>query len=305
MEDIRIRIDSRFLRVEFVLDTLRRVGRRTTQFLLVLSLICGAPLFIFGQAPFQGTQISADLAGMRDGSLSTRKAAFDQLIQNISREDRHSWQSNRAGALGSFLSRHPEQSEQIKRGLINLLAVENEIFISGEPGSRTEDDGEYYAEVIDTVASLHDDRAIPALVGAMSTGGMAVSGLMKYGDKAIPPVLEKLKSPDAFVRASALRTSVDLLQASKAPGAQEQLHQVLLSSLQDKSYAIRSLAVLNIGCLDDRQKFVPLLEQIAKTDPAKSPGLKPLDGGDNGELYPVRYDARLVLREIASNKGCE
>jgi hypothetical protein len=55
-----------------------------------------------------------------------------------------------------------------------------------------------------TVSSLNDDRAIPALVGAMTTGGMAQRGVLKYGDKALTSVMEQLKSSDALVRASAL-----------------------------------------------------------------------------------------------------
>ena len=52
----------------------------------------------------------------------------------------------------------------------------------------------------------------------------------------------------------------------------------------------------------------PILEGIAKTDPEKFRG-KALDGGDGDEFYPVfypvRYDARRVLRDTQDNTVSE
>jgi hypothetical protein len=48
---------------------------------------------------------------------------------------------------------------------------------------------------------------------------------------------------------------------------------------------------------------VPLLKEIAKTDPQEFPG-KALDGGEEDGFYPVRADARQLLRDIQNNEGC-
>jgi hypothetical protein len=77
---------------------------------------------------------------------------------------------------------------------------------------------------------------------------------------------------------------------------------LILSSLEDRNSVVRSAAVDSIDCLEGRQEFVSTLEKIAKTDPDKFSG-KALDGGDGSELYPVRYDARRVLRDIQNNTG--
>jgi len=116
-------------------------------------------------------------------------------------------------------------------------------------------------------------------------------------------VLEQLKNPDALVRAAALGMSVTLLEKRNDPTSHKHAVDIIRSNLTDSASVVRSHAVREIGCLDERQDFVPTLENIAKTDPERFPG-KAQDGGDGEEFYPVRYDARRVLRDIQSNKRC-
>jgi HEAT repeat protein len=213
--------------------------------------------------------------------------------------------SSQGDVLATFLSQHPEQADRIKLGLIQLLKADNADF-QGEstaPGTYTEDDTEHYAEVVNVVSSLNDERAVPALVDAMTTGGMAQQSLLKYGDKAIGPVLAQIKSSNDMVRTSALNMGIALLEKRNDPASNAQIRELIRSSLADPSMIVRRTAVQQIGCLDDRQSFVPLLKEIARTDSQKLPG-KALDGGDGNEFYPVRYDARRVLRDIQDDKKC-
>ncbi|HXY23038.1 MAG TPA: HEAT repeat domain-containing protein [Candidatus Acidoferrum sp.] len=260
------------------------------------------------QAVFPPTStVSVALTRMQSKNLRTREAGFDELMTALASDEGGQAQPpDTAEVLTRFFSGHPSQAEQVKVGLIRLLEKENKTFITDKsvpPGSYTEDDSEYYASVIDAVSSLNDDRTIPALVGAMTTGGMAQRGLLKYGDKALGPVLEQLKNPDALVRASALGMSITLLEARNDPESHKRTVDLIRSALADSASVVRAHAVREIGCLNERQEFVPTLENIAKTDPEKFPG-KALDGGDGEEFYPVRYDAQRVLRDIQSNKTC-
>jgi hypothetical protein len=116
-------------------------------------------------------------------------------------------------------------------------------------------------------------------------------------------VLAQLKSSDDMVRTSALNMGIALLEQRNDPGSNTQIKELIRSSLADESMIVRRPAVQQIGCLEDRQDFVPLLKEIARTDPEKLPG-KALDGGDGNEFYPVRADARQVLRDIQNNEGC-
>jgi hypothetical protein len=195
----------------------------------------------------------------------------------------------------------------VKLGLIQLLSTENYYFIESKnppTDDHEEDDvSEHYAELIDTVSSLHDERAIPALAGAITTGGMAQRGLLKYGDKALGPVVEQMKSPDALVRASALGMAITILQRHNDFASHARIKEILRASVADSGSVVRTKAVWEIDCLNDRQDFVSILEKLAKTDPQKLPG-KADDGGDGDEFYPVRFDARRVLRHIQNNQPC-
>lgn len=262
------------------------------------------------QSPSLDARVSRILARMKDKQLSTREAAFSDMMGLLSEEQPQAWQSGQADAIASFFARHPDQARRIKLGLIQLLGPENEAFTKGKPGSLTEDDTNYYAEVVRTVSTLNDERKTPALAGATSTGRMAQQAIFQYGDKALAPVLEQLKRQpdpnsvsDLLAQASALQMSFALLAKRGDPTSQAQIRELILAYVKAPSGATRRIAVQEIDCVDDRQNFVSLLTEISKTDPQKLSG-KPLDGGDNNQFYPVRADARRVLRHIQNNMPC-
>jgi hypothetical protein len=89
----------------------------------------------------------------------------------------------------------------LRLGLIQLLATENSEMrrpngearqTSGSSSNKdeaadeegAEEYSEYYADLIGFVASLGDERAIPALLGAAGTGGMATQGVARFAGKA-------------------------------------------------------------------------------------------------------------------------
>lgn len=248
-------------------------------------------------------KISDALPRMKSSDLKQRQVAFDEVMNLIADEQGQSAEGDHVDVAG-FLKHHPDQADRLTLSLTQLLKSENDVFVHGAPGSLTEEDGEYYAAVITTVASLDDDRAIPALVGAMTSGGIAQEGLLKYGDRALGVVLVQLKNPDPVMRASALGMSITLLMKKGDPSSHARISELIKLSLSDREAVVRGHAVREIECIDDRQNFVPILEHIAKNDPQKLPG-KALDGEDGNEFYPVRYDARQVLRDIQSGKTCE
>jgi hypothetical protein len=261
--------------------------------------------------PASGKTLPDVLTEMKSDDMHTKVVAFNELMAHVNSEPGSSpkaTQSARsANALNKFFARHPDQADAVKLGLIQLLTTENQYFIERKspPADYHEEDdvSEHYAKLIDAVSSLHDERAIPALTGAITTGGMAQRGLLEYGDKALVPVVEKLKSPDALVRASALGMALALLQKHDDAASNTRIRELLRSSLGDSGSVVRRKAVWEIDCLADRQDFAPVLEKIAKSDPLKLPG-KADDGGDGDEFYPVRFDARRVLRHIQNNQPC-
>jgi len=294
-----------------------RLGRRlmqrqnTASILLVTALALAAGALGQGSTSPQNTDVPSILERMQSSDLHTQKLAFDDLMAYVESQAPANTSSSQTGepreALQRFLAKHPDQADPIKLQLIALLSEENNYFIANKnppPDPYTDDDiSEHYAELIDTVASLNDERAIPALVGAMTTGGMAQRGVLKYGDQALALVLAQLSSPDALVRASALKMATAILQAEKDPASHTQMIALLESALKDPGAVVRTQAIWEIDCLPDRQSFVPELQQIAKTDPDKLPG-RADDDGDGDAFYPVRYDARRALRHIQNNAAC-
>jgi len=278
--------------------------RKTLAVLIIGIAMCGP---LYAQQASNNPNLSDIVSRMENADLSARQAAFNDLTTRIASEE-HSYSQGEpsSDALRKFFARHPDQADKIKLALIHLLDTENHPIIQDKnpsPNADAEEESEHYSALIDTVASLDDERAIPALIGAMTTGGMAERGLLKYGDNALGPLRDALKNPDALVRATALGISLTILKKKKDPASHSEVVSLIHVSLKDSSFVVRGHAVQEIDCLDDRRDFVPILEQIAKTDPDKMPG-KALDGGDGDEFYPVRYDARRVLRDIESNKTC-
>jgi hypothetical protein len=67
---------------------------------------------------------------------------------------------------------------------------------------------------------------------------------------------------------------------------------------------VRAQAIMLIDCFDERRNFVSAMEQIAKNDPDRFPG-RADDAFDGEWYYPVRVQARRVLRDIQNNKTCK
>jgi hypothetical protein len=203
--------------------------------------------------------------------------------------------------LTRFFSRHPDQAERVKLGLIRLLGTENNAMKHARAGSMDEDYGEYVLALTQAVSALKDDRAMPVLVGAISRSGV---DLLQYGDKALAPVLAQLKNPDDLTKAKALEVALAILQVKNDAASRTRIKALILSSLEDGSGVVRGVAVNAIDCLNGRETFVSTLNDLARNDPFKLPG-KALDGGDGNEFYPVRYDSRRVLRHIQDQKACK
>ena len=245
------------------------------------------------QPPSVNNTLTNVLDRIPGANLRTRCAIFGELSELWRQEN-------------GFFALHPDQNDRINLGFIRLLEAEDKarqdgsIMHDGSIKSGSGDCEEYLYELTMAVSELKDDRAIPALVGAIPGSGI---DLLQYGDKALGPLLRRRNSPDVLVRSVVLRVAVNILAARKDETSRVRIRDLVMSSFKDPSSSVRFATVLAIECLENKRDFVPTLEQIAKTDPSRLPG-KSLDGGDNGEFYVVRAAARRVLRNIDNFEGC-
>lgn len=217
-------------------------------------------------------KVSAAITQMQSPDRSVRQAGLEDLWKIIFQESGDS--SGLADGLNRFFIRNPQLAEAVRLGLIQSLAAENRRIWDLKSSARSsattptpepdtaEVEGaedEYYPTVIGLVAALDDERTIPALVGAIPTGGIATGGLLKYGRKALEPVLEQLHNPDPLMRSEALSFGVTTLLKESDAAARARIGELIQSGLQDHEFVVRMAAVQSIERLDDRESYVPSL----------------------------------------------
>jgi hypothetical protein len=108
--------------------------------------------------------------------------------------------------------------------LIELLSKENESVKSlPKAGSQlSETYTDYYADLIGTVAGLHNPAAIPALLKSAPTGWLAIRGITQFGAAALPPsakILEEGDIPERRAAALIIKTILSDHQLSAAQSA--------------------------------------------------------------------------------------
>jgi len=254
-------------------------------------------------------KVSAAITQMQSPVRSVRETGLQDLLEILFHDSQDS--NGLADGLKSFFARNPEIADVVRTGLIQSLVDENRriwdlkssarnpgVTPTPEPESAeaegTEDD--FYPTVIELVAALDDERAIPALVGAIPTGGMAQGGLLKYGQKALNPVLEQLSNPDPLMRSEALAFGVTILLKENDPAARARITELVQSGLRDQEFLVRMAAIRSIERIDDRDSFVPELRELAEHDPLNIPESGAADD------YPVRREAIRALHMIANHE---
>ncbi|MBZ5634841.1 MAG: hypothetical protein LAO55_17100 [Acidobacteriia bacterium] len=244
------------------------------------------------------SRVTAVLARMASSDRGTRNSAFDDLVGVITEGQQLGFDPEYSSLLAAFLARNPEQADRVKLGLINLLKADN-VDTTLPAGYTAEDNSEHYAAAIDLVSSLNDDRAIPALVGALGTGGMATGGVIKYGEKALGPVLSALNNPNLLVRSAAVGTAVTILRIKNDVASQDQILGLIRTAIHDREFLIRSAALYQIDNLTDQkefapalQEFVPALEEMAQRDPFVL---------QRETRYPLRDRAKKLLDKITNH----
>jgi hypothetical protein len=259
-------------------------------------IILASVIQVIAQQESTVSPVSRTLQDMKSRSSTERSRAFETASELLA-----------AGKLSA------NESDRLKLGIIQLLIAENaranvpdeealkesSTKASGTPEDEVEDE-DYYPRLIGFVVNMDDERTIPALVGAMPCDSDATGALVKFGTKAVGPILDQIKSQNALLRATALSTAITM-EGQNESVSPAHIREMLRSALTDPVAVVRSNAVNEIACLGDRQDFVPILKKLAKTDPVHYKGD---DGVDGDQFYPVRFDARRALREIQNNERC-
>ena len=199
---------------------------------------------------------------------------------------------------------------ELRLALIHLLVTEtaaakNPRTIVNDDDRERESYSSYFGDLIGAVADLKDARAIPALLAVADTGGMATRGIAHFGKAALDPVLNQVAGKDTHFADGALFVIRDMLEYRTVSDSESlaRIKNALRSALASPDQLVRMSAISAIEYLDEREEFVPLLTNLASSDPYKIQGQVATDGQDNGEVYPVRRRARILLVKIANHEA--
>lgn len=140
-------------------------------------------------------------------------------------------------------------------------------------GQLGEDYFNFHGDVIASVVALNDRRAIPALLGAIDTGGMVTGSLASFGDAALPGILQRVNDQDTVVRMGTINSLAEML--SKNPTLfnanrieTEQVKRALLSAAADNEEpGVRMVAVGGLAALRD-PSVLSVIQKLAELDPA-------------------------------------
>jgi hypothetical protein len=246
------------------------------------------------------SRITDVVSRMASPDWRARNQAFSEMLSIIGEGSQSGVESAGGGILAGFAARHPEQLDRVKLGFINLLKADSAV--STVPTQPSEENGEQFAEAIQIVASFDDERAIPALVGALGTGNMALQGVLRYGQKALGPVLSAFSgNGDVFMRSQAVRAGITILRTHRSPASQAQIRGLLHLAIVGPESPVRSSALFQMDILSgDEQfasalrEFVPALRNMAQRDPVA------LQEPDGHYRYPLRDKAARLLEKLAT-----
>jgi hypothetical protein len=237
-----------------------------------------------------GAARAASIASRLSGGADwhARAKAFGELIELAvpGGLNGRNWEMKRA--LSDLFRRLPDRGDQLKLALAGALELENR-----RSTRMSEDQSDYYADLIGAVADIEDARAVRALIGAIDTGNMATSGLAVLGGQAIDAVLARLDDPAIPVRTGVTRTLVQMLEVGSVVSSDissfAKLKAGLVRSTGDQWPHVRIVAIAGLARIPGSD-VTAVLTALAQRD--ASAEVSPDTGTTS---YPVREAAAKAL----------
>ncbi len=181
--------------------------------------------------------------------------------------------------------------------------------------------GELQLQATYIVGEFKDERAIPALVGAVECGASINRAIIEFGELAVRPLLERLeKTKDRSAKSDIIEVLgkiakkgmiisqvIEGTPTTKAPfkaltvSQIELMKNAFIKSLNDPCPFTRMEAIRGLEILGDTSA-IPLLKQIAENDPCKWGTVDPVTKAPKKGYYPVREEAQRVIKLLEEKK---
>jgi len=237
----------------------------------------------------------------RSGDWTTRRDAFAQSLglepavyakQGI---DRMSDLVRTAIAVGTI-------DDARRLSLVDLLGVENAVVAEAdaralqnlgraESGELSEAYVNYYGDLVAGVAALNDQRALPALLGAIKTGSMATDAIASFGQSAVEPALGLLNSDDSSRRYSSALVLAKLVKSTKVDrDGVVRIGAALRTAAADPYPPVRQAAISGLVAVGDAES-IAVVQRLSETDPYRAEHV-------DGQPYAIREAAARALAQF-------
>lgn len=240
--------------------------------------------------------------------LAQTPQQVDQLIKHLESKD---WKKREAAASSLIGLPQELRTDKVMKALVDELERER-LRKSAEEGQ-----AEYYSWLFDALAATRDDRVFPffARIGSPTA-------LIKFGDKGIPYILEKLsEKKNCNERTAFVHYLGEALKPKEkgyvAQGAiRESIKKALLKAMNESKhpdkniewfeYRARECANVRIYIVRALGYFaetgdtdiLPIIESLAKDDPYFAVTKKTKQKGP----YDVREEAQKILEKLKANE---
>jgi HEAT repeat protein len=169
-----------------------------------------------------------------------------------------------------LIASYPADSDRIITALIRALQQQVPRKSKEESSGEGEALGEYQSELVSMLAQVHDQRALPALIGVIETGGIAERGVAQFGAAAVPPLAHAFDSPNGGARQGVVHALGMIAQQRDAAGvdsaAMSTIRRVLLRAVSDSDRFLRYAALEGLANVPGAEATAAL-RKAAASDP--------------------------------------
>ena len=198
----------------------------------------------------QTDDLSKIATQLTDQRWSVRSDAFYALLRQGEKLSSSTSTNSVPDYVANVLKGTPDKAEAIKIALFKALEMENaavnaqtvEFRRSGRKKTLSEQQVNYYGDLISVVSSLKDLRAVDGLMGAIATGGMATGSLAEFGSPVLDRVIAKAKRGILNERLGAIDVLSRMLEAgtfANDPSAKSKIVATLEKASRDRNPLVR------------------------------------------------------------------